>query len=382
MAHVRVAVVHHLQVRRGIRRNQRAGSASVPLKGGGGILAFPLRGGVPHVRPQVKLVPGADRPVLVRRVAVLGRVRTQPYVRRIAAKFFRKFFLGKHNVEVFLKTAEFRIRQQTGRNQRDVVVNVTQILQTSVFIVGQQRIKRDKLSDCGHVVPGSRRHYGRKIERLQIGAGRIPGGTQHRQGIRTFFRSMRHQIDTRFLVFPRDPPGYIFTGVSILFQSCGLGGIIYAHHAGVDFLFILIPGSNGCPYRAWSHQGDAAEVLVRERTFAQQVFTRFQRTEPAQIRVGNEPAAEHGFSSCIIGGRDVHTLGVIRIEPGIPAVPDTQNIRGVSFAGSGRKNAGIGGNTLVRAQFTLKLAQSYFQGKSGEGFGLRRKKLFLGNTDL
>lgn len=40
MAHVRVAVVHHLQVRRGIRRNQRAGSASVPLKGGGGILAF------------------------------------------------------------------------------------------------------------------------------------------------------------------------------------------------------------------------------------------------------------------------------------------------------------------------------------------------------
>ena len=74
MAHVRVAVVHHLQVRRGIRRNQRAGSASVPLKGGRGILAFHLRGGVPHVRPQVKLVPGADRPVLVRRVAVLNNV--------------------------------------------------------------------------------------------------------------------------------------------------------------------------------------------------------------------------------------------------------------------------------------------------------------------
>ncbi|MFR4983554.1 MAG: hypothetical protein ACLUEL_00495 [Akkermansia muciniphila] len=101
MAHVRVAVVHHFQVRRGIRRNQRAGSASVPLKGGGSVLAFPLRGGVPHVRPQVKLVPGADRPVPVRRVAVLGRVRTQPYVRRIATKFRRQFFLRKYDIQVF-----------------------------------------------------------------------------------------------------------------------------------------------------------------------------------------------------------------------------------------------------------------------------------------
>ena len=83
------------------RRNQRAGSASVPLKGGGSVLAFPLRGGVPHVRPQVKLVPGADRPVLVRRVAVLGRVRTQPYVRRIATKFRRQFFLRKYDIQVF-----------------------------------------------------------------------------------------------------------------------------------------------------------------------------------------------------------------------------------------------------------------------------------------
>ena len=31
MAHVRVAVVHHLQVRCGIRPQQRAGRASVPL---------------------------------------------------------------------------------------------------------------------------------------------------------------------------------------------------------------------------------------------------------------------------------------------------------------------------------------------------------------
>ena len=44
VAHVRVEVVHHFHAGCGVRRNQRAGSASIPLKGGGGILAFPLRG--------------------------------------------------------------------------------------------------------------------------------------------------------------------------------------------------------------------------------------------------------------------------------------------------------------------------------------------------
>ena len=101
MAHVRVAVVHHLQVRRGIRRNQRAGGIPLPLQGGGGILAFPLRGGVPYVRPQVKLVPGADRPVPVRWIAVLGRVRTLPYVCRIATKFRGQLFLRKYDIQVF-----------------------------------------------------------------------------------------------------------------------------------------------------------------------------------------------------------------------------------------------------------------------------------------
>ena len=51
--------------------------------------------------PQVKLVPGANRPVPVRRVAVLGRVRPQPYVRRIATKFRRQFFLRKYDIQVF-----------------------------------------------------------------------------------------------------------------------------------------------------------------------------------------------------------------------------------------------------------------------------------------
>ena len=130
------------------------------------------------------------------------------------------------------------------------------------------------------------------------------------------------------------------------------------------------------------HQGDTAEILVGKGTFAQQAFARFQRAEPAQVRVGNEPAAEHGLSSRIVGGRNVHALGVSLVEPGIPAVPDAQDVRGVAFAGAGGKDARVGGNALVGPQLTLELPEGHFQGKPGEGFGLRGKELFFGNADL
>ena len=71
MAHVRVAVVHHFHTGRRVRRNQCAGGAPIPLQGGGRILSVPLRGGVPHVGPQVELVPGTDRAVLLSWAAVL-----------------------------------------------------------------------------------------------------------------------------------------------------------------------------------------------------------------------------------------------------------------------------------------------------------------------
>ena len=110
MAHVRVAVVHHLHAGRGVRRNQRAWGASIPLQGSGGVLAFPLRGGVPHVGPQVELVPGGNGPVLLGRAAVLGRIRPETDVCGVATEFLRQLFLREYDIQVFFQSTEFRIR--------------------------------------------------------------------------------------------------------------------------------------------------------------------------------------------------------------------------------------------------------------------------------
>ncbi|VYT03547.1 Uncharacterised protein [Akkermansia muciniphila] len=155
MAHVRVAVVHNFHVRCGVRRNQCAGGGPVPLQCGGSVLAFPLRGGVPHVGPQVELVPGGNGPVLLGRAAVLGGIRTQSDVCGVATEFLRQLFLREYDIQVFFQSTEFRIRQETGRNQGDVMVHLSQVFQPAVFTVSQYRIKGDEFSDCGHVVSGT-----------------------------------------------------------------------------------------------------------------------------------------------------------------------------------------------------------------------------------
>ena len=50
------------------------------------------------------------------------------------------------------------------------------------------------------------------------------------------------------------------THLSLIHISHGLGGIVHAHHAGVDFLFVLVLGAYGRSHRAMVHQGDTAAV--------------------------------------------------------------------------------------------------------------------------
>ena len=74
----------------------------------------------------------------------------------------------------------------------------------------------------------------------------------------------------------------------------------------MDFLFILVPGPRRGSYGAGAQQADAAETAVGSRLLPQKVFSGFQGAEPAQVGVGNQPAAEHGASARIVGGSDVH----------------------------------------------------------------------------
>ncbi len=235
-------------------RNQRLGELPcLTFRGRRRLLAFLFVEGPAHVWAQGSQAASQDSAVGTvsgptdcrpRNVSAAALYSAVLFPARISSELF---LVKNIDVEVLFKTTGILVPSANWIEPVMMMLSPTSVWPYNPsnvrFIVSQQRIKRDNLSDSGHVAPGPVMR--KKIEGFKSGPGYPRLRTQH---LRDHVLLQKHAInDAPSSDLPGDHPHNIL-GVELLFiHPVVLEGIIHTHHGHRSPNFIMIPGPYGLP---------------------------------------------------------------------------------------------------------------------------------------